>query len=313
MLRTSARLSFAALIAILLLAAVPMLAQDDVLDETPRIAIISAFTPELEALLANVEDAESYMINGVEFTTGTLAGNDVVLFLSGVSMTNAAMNTQLLLDHFNVTHIVYSGIAGGVNPALNIGDVTVPAQWGQYQEMLFARESGEGEFTPPVWITATYPNFGMMFPQNTNVRTDAHPEGEDKFWFEADGAMLEVAETVAESVELQDCTPDNVCLENAPRVIVGGNGVSGSTFVDNAEFREWAFDTFEANVLDMETASTAMVAYANGVPFIAFRSLSDLAGGGPGENEIGTFFQVAANNSAMVVMAFLEAWAAEAE
>jgi adenosylhomocysteine nucleosidase len=40
----------------------------------------------------------------------------VVLFLSGISMTNAAMTTQLALDRFKVSHVVVSGIAGGVNP-----------------------------------------------------------------------------------------------------------------------------------------------------------------------------------------------------
>jgi adenosylhomocysteine nucleosidase len=56
----------------------------------------------------------------------------------------------------------------------------------------------------------------------------------------------------------------------------------------------------------MESAAVAHVAYANGVPFIAFRSLSDLAGGGPGENEMGTFFQLASDNSAAFVREFLK-------
>ncbi len=90
--------------------------------------------------------------------------------------------------------------------------------------------------------------------------------------------------------------------------MVGGNGVSGQAFVDNKAFREYAFKTFEANVLDMETAATAMVAHSNGVPYIAFRSLSDLAGGGEGENEMGTFMGLAAANSAKVLRAFLAAW-----
>ena len=87
-----------------------------------------------------------------------------------------------------------------------------------------------------------------------------------------------------------------------------GNGVSGQAFVDNKAFREYAFATFQANVLDMETAATAMVAHSNGVPYIAFRSLSDLAGGGEGENEMGTFMHLAAANSAQVLVAFLTAW-----
>jgi len=44
------------------------------------------------------------------------------------------------------------------------------------------------------------------------------------------------------------------------------------------------------------------------VPYIAFRSLSDLAGGGDGENEMGTFMGIAADNSAKVMLAFLAAW-----
>jgi adenosylhomocysteine nucleosidase len=56
----------------------------------------------------------------------------------------------------------------------------------------------------------------------------------------------------------------------------------------------------------MESAATAHVAYVNKVPFIAFRSLSDLAGGGEGANEMGVFFALASANSAKVVEAFLE-------
>ena len=66
------------------------------------------------------------------------------------------------------------------------------------------------------------------------------------------------------------------------------------------------WDTFEVNALDMETAAAAHGTWVNKVPFIAFRSLSDLAGGGSGENEINTFFQLAADNSAEVIRSFLQ-------
>ena len=112
-------------------------------------------------------------------------------------------------------------------------------------------------------------------------------------------------------VALADCDEKKVCLTTKPKLLVGGNGGSGQAFVDNAAYREYTFKTFAANVLDMETAATAMVAYANGGLYMAFRSLSDLAGGavgGKGENEIETFFKLASDNSAKVLMAFLAAW-----
>jgi adenosylhomocysteine nucleosidase len=277
------------------------------LDATPRIAVISAFQPELTLLLSKVEQPRKHTINGVDFTTGTLQGKPVVLFLSGISMTNAAMNTQLVLDRFNVSHVVFSGIAGGVNPALKVGDVVVAQRWGQYLEVLAARETAPGKYAPPGWMDdVKLPNYGIWHPRPIGVRSTAKGS-EKKFWFESDPALMDIARRAA-TVKLERCDADRKCLSHDPRVVMGGNGVSGQAFIDNAHFREYTFKTFQANVLDMETAATAHVAYSNGVPFIAFRSLSDLAGGGEGENEIGTFFKIAADNSARVLLAFLAAW-----
>jgi len=277
------------------------------LDDTPRLAVISAFEPELKLLLTRLQGPRKHSVNGVEFTTGTLEGKPVVLFLSGISMTNATMNTQLVLNRFRISGIVFSGIAGGVNPSLHVGDVTVPAQWGQYLEVLMARETAPGTYSAPPFITdATLPNFGMNFPRPVEVRSAAKPGIERKFWFAADPKMLEVARSIR-NVDLANCGAGK-CLPRKPQLVVGGNGVSGQAFMDNKAYREYTYKTFQANVLDMETAAVGMVAYSNGVPYIAFRSLSDLAGGGDGENEMGTFMSIAADNSAKVMLAFLAAW-----
>ena len=277
------------------------------LDETPRIAVISAFEPELTLLLRQLQTPARHRVNGVEFSTGTLQGKPVVLFLSGISMVNASMNTQLVLDRFNIQSIVFSGIAGGVDPSLHIGDVSVPAQWGQYLEVLMARETAPGRYTiPPRMEAQTLAPFGMLHPRPVETRTAASPAPVRKFWFTVDPRMLETARGLG-PIALESCNA-GVCLTHKPQLRVGGNGVSGQAFVDNAAFREYAFKTFGANVLDMETAAVGMVAYSNNVPYIAFRSLSDLAGGGEGANEMVTFMNIAADNSAKVLLAFLAAW-----
>ena len=137
--RSSARPPAALLLACLFLVASPALAQR--LDETPRVAVISAFPPEIGALNAATSDQKAYDVNGVRFMTGVLEDKPVVVFLSGVSMVNAAMTTQMALDRFNITHIVFSGIAGGVDEGLDIGDVVVADQWAQNLESAFARET----------------------------------------------------------------------------------------------------------------------------------------------------------------------------
>jgi adenosylhomocysteine nucleosidase len=276
----------------------------ETLDATPRTAVISAFVPEWTALQAMLQDRREYVVNGTSFATGTIAGKPVVLFLSGISMVNAAMTTQAALDRFTIERIVFSGIAGGVDPDLKIGDVVVAEAWSQYLEAVFAREK-DGTYVLPSFADRPLENFGMIFPQPVQIAKD-HQEPEKRMWFPVDAQLLAIARTVS-ATPLKACTAEKKCLTHEPRIVVGGHGVSGQAFVDNKAFREYARRTFHAEVLDMESAAVAHVAYANKTPFIAFRSLSDLAGGGEGENEIGTFFQLTSDNSAAVVKAFLGA------
>lgn len=276
-------------------------------DAKPRLAIISAFEPELATLRQQTKIERVEVFNGRSYYLGQLAGQDVVLLLSGYSMVNASMTTQTLLDHFRVKQIIFSGIAGGVNPQLQVGDVVVPAQWGQYQEQVFARETPHG--WDPGRFAGSFTNYGMMFPRPVTLSRQGNPpdQAEQRFWFPVDPSALAVASRIGGSVKLNRCTAAGDCLNTEPHVVVGGNGVSGPTFVDNAAYRQFAWETFHADALDMETAAVAAVAYVNHVPFIGFRSLSDLAGGGAGKNEASVFFRLAAENSAKVVLAYLHA------
>ena len=278
----------------------------DTRDDTRRTAVVSAFGPEMAVLRAEMDDAVAHVINGVEFIAGALQGQNVVLFLSGISVVNAAMTVQLALDHFMIDRIIFSGIAGGVDPSLHIGDVVIADRWGQYLEMLYARKDGDGWAKPP-FFEYPFANFGMMFPRSVTVQRAGVDSPEARFWFPVDEALMEHARFAVADAVLERCLSEGPCLQQTPKIVVGGPGVSGSAFVDNAAFREYTFETFGARVLDMESAAVAQVAFANGVPFIAVRSLSDLAGGGEGENQIEVFLGLAASNSATVVEALLRA------
>ena len=276
----------------------------DAQDNVRRIAVVSAFAPEMSVLRGELNSATVHSINGVKFVAGNLEGRNVVLFLSGISVVNAAMTMQLALDHFTIDRIVFSGIAGGVDPALHIGDVVIADRWGQYLEAVFAREV-EGDWAKPPFFDYPFANFGMMFPRSVTVQRASADAPETRFWFPVDEALLAHARTAVADVVLDRCLADGTCLQQTPKIVIGGSGVSGGAFIDNAAFRDYTFKTFGARVLDMESAAVAHVAYANNVPFLAVRSLSDLAGGGEGENQIEVFFGLAAGNSAAVVKALL--------
>jgi len=301
-----------ALLALLL----PASASARTLDRTPRTVVMTAFLPEWNALAHSVERPKAHEINGLTFLAGTIAGKPVLLMQSGVSMVNAAMNTQLVLDRFNVKRIVFSGIAGGVDPSLSIGDVVVPENWAQYLEVSFARKTADGWVAPEPVDSAAPTNFGMMFPRGVRLG-NATERARRHYTLAVDPALLELARKVAAGVTLRRCIDATAsipaatfaphCLAHAPKLVVGGTGVSAGVFADNAEFRDYLFTAWKARVLDMESAAVAQVAYANNVPVIVFRSLSDLAGGDAGANQMDTFMTLASVNSADVVRAFVAA------
>lgn len=275
----------------------------------PRIAVATAYGPELAALLPLLEDPTEYELNGVSFWTGNLGSQPVVLFKTGVSVVNATMNTQLLLDHFNVSHILVSGVAGGLDPDLSIGDVTVPDRWAKFDEATYLRETAPGTYTAPPGLEPVVPPYSFIGTRGARIANASDPAPAPRLWFEADPGLVAIAKDAAAHVSLEQCDSNGLCLPEVPEVVTGGSGVTGSIFMDNRDFREYLHSAFGADVVEMETAAIAMVSYANGVPYIAFRSLSDLAGGGQAnENEIRAFERLAARNSAAFVLAYLETY-----
>jgi adenosylhomocysteine nucleosidase len=274
---------------------------------TGRTAILCAFEPEWTALVALVKHPQTRTYEGVRVVSGTLEGQSVLLMLSGISMVNAAMNTQFLIDHFRVKRIVFSGIAGGVDPALNVGDVFVPERWVESLELTMGRAMPDG-FTAPDWMPgmAGLPGYGMMLPRGVRVGSAHHPE-EYHDAFAADPDLIALARSAVSGLVLKDCTAAQACLGKVPKVVIGGTGVSGPAFVDNREYREYLYTTFHAGVTDMESAAVAQVAFRNEIPLIVFRSVSDLAGGDASTNQMKTFMQLAADNSATVLTAFMRA------
>ncbi len=156
----------------------------------PRLAVLSAFPAELAAVLEHATINDTTALDGHVFRMGVLGGVPVVLGVTGIGLVNATMTTRAVLEHFEVAGVVVSGVAGS---PLQIGDVTVPASW--------------------------------QFKDGTTYAVDAE-------W-------LARADKVAVSgaVSLDRCTvvstassTQQVCMVQAPAVVVGGVGESTDPF-----------------------------------------------------------------------------------
>lgn len=90
-----------------------------------RIGIIGAMDEEIKLLRQNIELKEEVVKATITFYLGMFQGKEVVVCKSGVGKVNAAVTTQLLVDIFAVDKIIFTGVAGAIDPELNIGDIVI--------------------------------------------------------------------------------------------------------------------------------------------------------------------------------------------
>jgi adenosylhomocysteine nucleosidase len=274
--------------------------------EMERIGIVSAFNPELKAveevIIPKRTDSKLEEINGTRFRRVDFNGKHLYFFLCGVSMVNAALTTQMAIDHFHLDAIIFSGIAGAVDPGLHPGDVVVAARWiHQIESNWLNPDSNKpGHYVLPGFYRPKYGHFEMIFPSDVAVVRKGEPKSREVHAFPADPYLLGCARSVAGRIELagngkEHCT-----------VYVGGAAMSGPVFLDNRDFREFAFRTWKVRLHEMEGTAIAQVGYVNRVPVLIIRGISDLAGGQRGPNWEERYTGLAARNSALVAAAILD-------
>ena len=309
-------------------------------DCTPRIGIVSAFGAEADILVAR--DAPPAHVDASTASAtppARCAATRVVIVLSGVSMINATMVTQPLIDHFRIERLVMSGIAGGIDPAHHVGDVTVPDRWAMPMEVYWIttpacpapcgtagrvaclglrwrRTAGR----PPFALPAAQPR-ACSCARTTCSAAATAPEGEYRFDYPVDAAMLRWR--AASRPTLARCGPKATRPPTAsptrssasatqPRLVVGGRGVSGTAFLANPDYRALPVRAAAgAQTVDMETAALAHVARAQRR---AVHRLSQPERSGrraPSSTPTSARCSRAAwprGNESAVTLAFLEAW-----
>jgi adenosylhomocysteine nucleosidase len=90
-----------------------------------RTAIVSAMHEELSAVLALLPDERKQVAGGREFWVGHLHGQEVVAVLSRIGKVAAATTATALVERFQVDRVVFTGVAGGIAPGVNRGDVVL--------------------------------------------------------------------------------------------------------------------------------------------------------------------------------------------
>lgn len=93
--------------------------------EREIIAIIGALDAEIEEFLKHLEQPVENRSKQFTFYEGRISGKNVVICKSGVGKVFAALTTQKLIDSYDPDYVLFTGVAGGIAPHLDIGDIVV--------------------------------------------------------------------------------------------------------------------------------------------------------------------------------------------
>jgi adenosylhomocysteine nucleosidase len=250
------------------------------LEERIPLGIICAMPEEIAALLGDMSGVVRKELAGREVLQGKLYGREVAMIESGIGKVASSMTATLLLDGLHCRAIVMSGVAGGIDPGLQIGDLVVARRLVQHD---YGRLQADGitPFRPGV------PPFGP---------------GRKDYAFDLPDNLVQRIGKALEGFKLPELPLDLFEGEKPKRapLIKVGTIVSGDQFINDENARRHLQTAFGAHAVEMEGAAVAQVAEAFGVPAVVIRSLSDLAGA-ESHLDFGKFVVAVAPTAARVV------------
>ncbi|MDI9430837.1 MAG: 5'-methylthioadenosine/adenosylhomocysteine nucleosidase [Planctomycetota bacterium] len=265
---------------VLLMVSVILASVPGVVDgKTPVTAILGAFGEEVEIIEAQLEQTQSHTLLGMDFVTGMLKERRVVLAQTGIGKVNAAMTTALLIHEFRPSEVIFTGIAGGIDPCLSPGDIVV-AEKVAHHDLVIYTEQGFDEY------------------QVRNPLTGRH----NPVFLPTDTRLLNLATRATDRLHLEKIVTNHG--ERIPRIVTG-TIVSGDAFVASTAKRAELRRRFEARAVEMEGAAVGQVCFQQQLPFLVVRSLSNTADSDVHMDTV-RFNEVAAHNSARYVLRIVE-------
>ena len=199
-----------------------------------KLAIMGAMQEEIDPLLNYFKDVKVAQFANNKYYETNYKGLDIVIAHSKIGKVFASLTAATLIEKFSCDTLLFSGVAGAINPSLNIGDLIIADKLCQHD----------------LDITAFGHPFGYVPGGDVFVKTSQH--------------LRDVAKKVANANNLK---------------VIEGTIATGDQFVHSNDKKEFIKATFNADALEMEGASVAVVCDALNVPFFILRSISDSANG----------------------------------
>ena len=197
-----------------------------------KIAIMGAMPEEIAPILEIIGEYKTTEYADNKYYEANYKGIEIVVAYSKIGKVFSTLTASTMIQYFGCDKLLFSGVAGGINPSLKIGDLIVATKLSQHD----------------LDITAFGHPMGFV------------PGG--SVFVESDKALIEISKEVAKELG---------------KTVQEGIIATGDQFVHDSSVKENIVKHFNADALEMEGGSVAVVCNALNIPFFILRAISDTA------------------------------------
>jgi len=221
--------------------------------ESIRLGIISALHEEQRGLIGAMQERQVKTRGMREYASGKLWGLDTVCVLSRIGKVAAAATAATLIEHFGVSHLLFTGVAGGAGEGVCVGDIVV----------------GEELVQHDMDSSPLFPRFEIPL---TGVSLFAADSMLSSYLVQAASSFLK--EDFAKVIHAKDCAKFNLTMPRVHHGLIA----SGDQFIAHSGKMDLIRQDLPATLaVEMEGAAVAQVCFEFGVPFAVVRTISDSA------------------------------------
>jgi len=218
------------------------------------IGIMGAIPEEIDGVVKLLSNKKKYEIGNRNYYTGEINNQQVVVVFSRIGKVAAATTVSTLIIKFNITELVFRGVAGAIHPSLKIGDIVLGRTLIQYD----------------MSAEPLFPKFEIPLLK--------------KSYFDSDQNLLDISSNAIKTLLEDNYLHQVISVEDlnkfdihSPKLHIGLIA-SGDLFFSTTEQKD-DLQKMLPDVLcvEMEGAAVAQVCYEFGLPFTVIRTISDEA------------------------------------
>lgn len=222
--------------------------------EKRKVGIMGAMLQEVNDILGILANKEEHHFGNRVFYTGTINNIDVVVVFSRWGKVAAATTVSTLILQFNITELLFTGVAGAISQDLKIGDIVIGKRF--YQHDMDARPLMQ-EFEIPLLGVQYFTTKDNMLLRAEQSIVQLFQNNHHHKYFSADDL---------EMFGIQQPT------------IYIGDIASGDQFFSDADSKTNLSQKLPSVLcVEMEGAAVAQVCYEYNIPYCIIRTISDTA------------------------------------